>query len=109
MAAKTGRGKPIGPVAAGDRCVRHDAARAGHARGRSGDAAKSPPAAQLPQGTQWRAAVRQTRVYQLGEHSTLFVLDANSLACSETVYLGHQAGEILVPPVAVLDQVLDGE
>jgi outer membrane protein assembly factor BamB len=63
-------------------------------------------AAQLPQGAAVAPAVRQTRLYQLGEHSTLFVLDANSLACTETVYLGHQAGEIFVPPVAVLDQLL---
>jgi outer membrane protein assembly factor BamB len=63
--------------------------------------------AQLPQGATIAPAVRQSRVYQLGEHSTLFVLDANSLlACVETVYLGHLAGEVLVPPVAVLDQVL---
>jgi outer membrane protein assembly factor BamB len=63
-------------------------------------------AAQLPQGVMVAPAARQSRVCQLGEHSTLFVFDANSLACTETVYLGHQAGEILVPPLAVLDQVL---
>ncbi len=63
-------------------------------------------AVQLPQGVTVAPAARQSRVYQLGEHSTLFVLDANSLACTETFYLGHQAGEILVPPLAVLDQVL---
>jgi outer membrane protein assembly factor BamB len=69
--------------------------------------------AQLPQRIVVAPAVRQgarrqeqTRVYQLGEHSTLFVLDANTLACSETVYLGQQAGELFVPPVAVLDQLL---
>lgn len=69
--------------------------------------------AQLPQRIVVAPAVRQaagrqdsSRVYQLGEHSTLFVLDANTLACSETVYLGQQAGELFVPPVAVLDQLL---
>jgi outer membrane protein assembly factor BamB len=62
--------------------------------------------AQLPQGAVVAPAVRQSRVYQLGENSTLFVLDANTLACSETVYIGHQAGELLVTPAAVLDQVL---
>jgi len=36
----------------------------------------------------------------------LFVLDSGSLACSETLYLGHRAGEVLVPPVTVLDQLL---
>lgn len=62
--------------------------------------------AQLPQRIVVAPAIRQTRVYQLGEHSTLFVLDATTLACSETIYLGHQAGELFVPPVAVLDQLL---
>jgi outer membrane protein assembly factor BamB len=62
--------------------------------------------AELPQGADIAPAVRQSRIYQLGEHSTLFVLDASSLACTETVYLGHRAGELFVPPVAVLDQVL---
>jgi TolA-binding protein len=45
------------------------------------------------------------RFYQLGEHSTLFSINA-SLACEETYYLGHKAGAILVPPVAVLGHVL---
>jgi outer membrane protein assembly factor BamB len=62
--------------------------------------------AKLPQRAEVAPAVRQSRVYQLGEHSTLFVLDAGSLACTETFYLGHRAGEVLVPPVAVLDQLL---
>lgn len=62
--------------------------------------------AQLSQGATVAPAVRQGKLYQLGEHSTLFVLDAGTLACSETVYLGHQAGELFVPPVTVLDQVL---
>jgi outer membrane protein assembly factor BamB len=62
--------------------------------------------AQLPQGAETAPAVRQSRLYQVGEHSTLFVHDANALTCSETVYLGHRAGEMLVPPIAVLDHVL---
>jgi outer membrane protein assembly factor BamB len=46
------------------------------------------------------------KLYQLGDHSTLFVLDAATLACQQTVYLGHKAGTILVPPVAVLDHLV---
>jgi hypothetical protein len=46
------------------------------------------------------------RLFQIGEHSTLFVLDAATLACTETVYLGHKAGAMLTPPRAVLDQLL---
>ena len=34
------------------------------------------------------------------------MLNADTLACTETVYLGHKAGAIFVPPAAVLDQVL---
>jgi outer membrane protein assembly factor BamB len=45
------------------------------------------------------------RIHQLGEHSTLFVINP-SLACEETYYLGHKAGAILVPPVSVLGHVL---
>jgi outer membrane protein assembly factor BamB len=68
-------------------------------------------AAQLPQGATVAAAVdarpgRPARLLQLGEHSTLFALAADSLACTETVYLAHKKGAILVPPVAVFDHVL---
>jgi outer membrane protein assembly factor BamB len=49
---------------------------------------------------------RKLRLYQLGQHSTLFVLDADRLTCTETFYLGHKAGAIFVPPVAVLDHLL---
>ncbi|HZL90909.1 MAG TPA: PQQ-binding-like beta-propeller repeat protein [Pirellulaceae bacterium] len=49
---------------------------------------------------------RKLRLYQLGQHSTLFVLDAERLSCTEAFYLGHKAGAIFVPPVAVLDHVL---
>ena len=49
---------------------------------------------------------RKLRLYQLGQHSTLFVLDSDRLSCTETFYLGHKAGAIFVPPVAVLDHLL---
>jgi outer membrane protein assembly factor BamB len=52
---------------------------------------------------------RKQRLYQLGQHSTLFVLDAERLNCTQTFYLGHKAGAIFVPPVAVLDHVLVAE
>ena len=68
-------------------------------------------AAQLPQGALVAVAVdardgRQPRLLQLGEQSTLFVLAGDTLACTDTCYVGHKAGAIFVPPVAVLDQVL---
>jgi outer membrane protein assembly factor BamB len=64
--------------------------------------------AQLPQGATVPAAVDEAsgRLIQLGEHSTLFVLSGESLACTETYYLGHRAGSILVPPAVVLDHLL---
>ena len=64
--------------------------------------------AQLPQGAILAASIdpKQGRIALLGENATLFVLAADSLACSETVYLGHKMGAILVPPAAVLDQLL---
>lgn len=97
-------GEALGPVAAGNRIL------VTTYRGliMSVDAATGEiaAAAQLPQGAVVGPTVRQTKIYQLGEHSTLFVLDGGTMTCSETVYLGHRAGELFVPPVAVLDQVL---
>jgi outer membrane protein assembly factor BamB len=46
------------------------------------------------------------KLYQPGEHSTLFVLQADNLQCTQTIHLGHRPGAIAVPPVAVLDHVL---
>jgi outer membrane protein assembly factor BamB len=67
--------------------------------------------AQLPQGASTAAAydARQSQLVQLGEHSTLFVLAGDSLQCTETYYLGHARGSLLVPPVSVLDYVLAPE
>jgi outer membrane protein assembly factor BamB len=64
--------------------------------------------AQLPQGATIAPAYdsRASRLFQLGEHSTLFVLSAETLACSDTIYLGHKAGSIFIPPVAAADFVL---
>ncbi|WP_425619184.1 PQQ-binding-like beta-propeller repeat protein [Anatilimnocola sp. NA78] len=43
--------------------------------------------------------------YQVGEHSTVFALN-DSLACTETFYLGHKTGSILVPPILAVDHLL---
>lgn len=48
---------------------------------------------------------KNSRLYQLGEHSTLFVINS-SLACEETYYVGHKTGAILVPPVLSLEHLL---
>ncbi len=44
---------------------------------------------------------QSTSVYQIGEHSNLYRLNAGTLACEEVFYLGHRAGGISVAPVAV--------
>lgn len=62
--------------------------------------------AQLPQGVAVGPALYQSRIFQLGEHSTLFVLDADSLTCVETLYLGHSQGTLLVAPVGILDNIV---
>ena len=48
---------------------------------------------------------KNNRFLQLGEHSTLFVINS-SLACEETYYVGHKAGSIIVPPVLALEHLL---
>ena len=48
---------------------------------------------------------KNSRLYQLGEHSTLFVINS-SLACEETYYTGHRTGAILVPPVLALEYLI---
>ena len=64
--------------------------------------------AKLPQKPGVAPAVDAPRgkLYQPGLHSTLFVLRADDLQCTQTVYLGHKPGAIAVPPVAVLDHLL---
>ena len=61
----------------------------------------------LPQGALQSAAydARRTMMYQLGERSSLFVLEGDSLACRETYFLGHLPGSIATPPVAVGGQI----
>lgn len=45
------------------------------------------------------------RLYVLGEHSSLYILDSDTLACSSVAYIGHQTGSIAVPPVTVGDVI----
>ncbi len=40
-------------------------------------------------------------LYQVGEHSSLFVLSASDFSCQDVFYLGHEPGAIVVPPVRV--------
>lgn len=38
-------------------------------------------------------------VYQMGEHSNIYVLKVDSLACESVFYVGHKAGSVVVPPL----------
>lgn len=55
------------------------------------------------------ADVRKKLVYQLGAHSNLYVLSTEAPACREVLYLGHESGSILTPPLAVSRYLMIGE
>lgn len=59
---------------------------------------------QLPQETQVPPGVldRSTRLYQVGNHSNLYVLDGKTGKAIESYYLGHTEGSVRVSPVALL-------
>jgi len=44
---------------------------------------------------------RERLYYQLGEHSNLYVLSAQTGECPEVFYLGHDAESVAVPPLVV--------
>ncbi len=46
------------------------------------------------------------QIYQLGQHSSLFVLDANDLSCKGSTYVGHAPGTVSVPPLVVGNALL---
>ena len=58
---------------------------------------------QMPQALRVGPAADSTRnaIYQIGEHSSLFVLSAADGTCTSVIYLGHESGTIVVPPVRV--------
>lgn len=41
-------------------------------------------------------------LYQVGEHSNIYVLDEATLECQEVFYLGHKPGAVAAPPVMAL-------
>jgi hypothetical protein len=97
----------LGPVVAGTRCFL--TTRDGRVLAIDATSGEITATAQLPQGALQPPAISQARVFQLGEQSTLFVLDGKSLACQETVFVGHKAGSVFVPPVAVHELVIIAE
>lgn len=58
---------------------------------------------ELPQPLRVGPVADSTRgvLYQVGEHSSLFVLSASDFSCKHVFYLGHEPGAIVVPPVRV--------
>ena len=62
---------------------------------------------QFPQGISAGPGVqyRQQRIYQAGDHSNLYVIDAKSGDCLESFYLGHEAGTVSTTPVPLLGHV----
>ena len=45
-------------------------------------------------------------VYQVSEHSNLYVLSEDSLECAEVHYIGHDPGTVRVQPVVALGHIL---
>ena len=56
--------------------------------------------AKLPQTLEVGPAFDATRpvFFQVGEHSTIYIVDSNTLECGEVYYLGHQAGTVRTTP-----------
>jgi outer membrane protein assembly factor BamB/TolA-binding protein len=48
-------------------------------------------------------------MYQVGDHSNLYILDKNTLECKEVHYLGHKPGTIDTPPVMILGHLFVAE
>jgi len=65
----------------------------------------------MPQSLGVSVGVAQIHPYliQVGDHSNLYAISTESLACQEVGYLGHKAGTIVVPPLIVQDHVLIAE
>jgi outer membrane protein assembly factor BamB len=49
---------------------------------------------------------RGDRIYVLGEHSNLYTLSAEKMACVGVYYLGHTAGGSATAPIAVLNKLI---
>src|SRR5690606_255165 len=45
------------------------------------------------------------RLYVVGEHSNLYTLSTRDFSCLGVQYVGHAAGGVVVPPLAVLNKV----
>ena len=52
---------------------------------------------------------RRGKIYVVGDHDNVYVLDAESLACHEVFYLGHKPNSIHVPPIVALGYLFIAE
>lgn len=62
----------------------------------------------IPQNLEISPGIAQIHPYllQVGDHSNVYAISRDSLACEEVVYLGHKAGTIAAPPLIIQDHVL---
>jgi len=67
------------------------------------DSGVSPGYVQLPQGLRVAPHIDLARsvIYQIAEHSNLFVLPLGEPGVKQVVYLGHEAGSITAPPILI--------
>ena len=52
---------------------------------------------------------RRSKIYVVGDHDNVYVLDAETLACQEVFYLGHKPNSIHVPPIVALGYLFVAE
>lgn len=70
--------------------------------GQIGKAIRFPQALRVPPAVDGNGRL----LFQPGEHSTLFVLRRADGSCLQTVYIGHEPGSLLLPPVTVGNYLL---
>ncbi|HUG66871.1 MAG TPA: PQQ-binding-like beta-propeller repeat protein [Pirellulaceae bacterium] len=65
----------------------------------------------VPQNLGISTGVAQVHPYliQVGDHSNLYAISRESLACEQVIYFGHKAGTVVTPPLIVQDHVLIAE
>ncbi len=67
------------------------------------DSGASPKQVVIPQKLRVPPGTSKLRhLYQVGEHSNLYVLDEETLECKDVFYLGHKPGTVVTAPVMAL-------
>ncbi|MBX7166479.1 MAG: protein kinase [Pirellulales bacterium] len=75
------------------------------------DDGSSPRQVKLPQVVTSGPAIeaRGAQLYQIANHSNLYVLSAADGACSQVLYLGQQPGSVVLPPLVISRYVIVAE